>query len=196
MEITANVLTKYFTTFFPVLNWFSDQGTHFLNKIIFQLTSNLGVKHRYSTVYAPRSNETVESVCKEILRVMRAFCIETRTPEADWPKSVPAVQRTINNSPTCRLNGLAPITVHTGIKPGNPLNLALSGFSEKRIKFIDEVQLKHKLLLQDLFDALDAMHRDVSDTLSKARKQVIESHNAKIHVTPYKSTQGDYVLVK
>ena len=50
--------------------------------------SNLGAKHRFSTAYAPWSNGTVEAVRKEVLRVMRAFNSETRTPESDWPESV------------------------------------------------------------------------------------------------------------
>ncbi len=85
------------STFVPVLQWFS----------------SLGVKQRFSTVYAPWSNGTVESVCKEVLRVMHAFNSETRTPEADWPTTVQAIQSIINNSPSRRLGGRAPITVQT-----------------------------------------------------------------------------------
>ncbi len=82
------------------------------------LASSLGVKHRFFTVYAPWSNGTVESVCKEGLRVMHAFNSETLAPEAYRPYSVPAIQSIINNSPSRRLRGRAPITAHTGILPG------------------------------------------------------------------------------
>ncbi len=63
-ETSANVLNEYFTTFIPVLQWFSDQCPHFCNKVMQTLASSLRVKHRFSTVCAPWSNGTVESVCK------------------------------------------------------------------------------------------------------------------------------------
>ncbi len=45
-------------------------------------------------------NGTVESVCKEVLRVTHAFNPETRTREADWPTTVQEIQSIINNSPS------------------------------------------------------------------------------------------------
>ena len=101
---------------------------------------------------------------------MRAFNTETRTLESDWPKSVDAIQSIINNSPSRRLNGRAPITVHTGMEPGNPLNLALSTSGSKNVKSIDEVQLKQKLNIESILNALDVMHREVKATLTKTRK--------------------------
>ncbi len=123
----SNVLMEYFSTFLPVLEWFSDQGTHFCNKGMQKLSASLGVKHRFSTVYAPWSNVTIESVCKEVLRAMHAFNSETRTREADWPTNVQAMQSIINNSPSSRLGARAPFTVHTGMPLQNPLTVALSG---------------------------------------------------------------------
>ncbi len=52
-QTTANVLNEYFITFIPVLQWFSDQSPHFYNKVMHTLASSPGVKHRFSTVYAP-----------------------------------------------------------------------------------------------------------------------------------------------
>ncbi len=70
---------EYFSTFVPVLQWFSDQGPHFCNKVMQNLSTYLEVKHLFSTVYAPWSNGTVESVCKEVLRVMHA-CFQLGNP--------------------------------------------------------------------------------------------------------------------
>lgn len=52
-ETTAEVLMEYFTTFVPVLSWFSEQGTHFKNELIELLATVIGAKHRFSTVYVP-----------------------------------------------------------------------------------------------------------------------------------------------
>ena len=112
-QTTADVLMEYFSTFVPVLKWFSDQGSHFKNEVMEILATSLGAKHRFSSAYVPWSNGTVESVCKEVLRVMRALSSEFRIPESDWTKSVLAIQSIINNSPSRRLGNRAPITVHT-----------------------------------------------------------------------------------
>jgi len=49
--------------------------------------ASFGAKHRFSNAYAPWSKGTVESVCKEVLRIMRAFNTEMKKPEVDWPYS-------------------------------------------------------------------------------------------------------------
>lgn len=59
---TAEVLLEYFSTFVPVLKWFSDQGPHFANEVMEVLASALGARHRFSTAYVPWSNGTVEAV--------------------------------------------------------------------------------------------------------------------------------------
>ncbi len=186
---------EYFATFVPVLQWFSDQGPHFCNKVMQNLSNSLGVKHRFSTVYAPWSNGTVESVCKEVLRVMHAFNSETRTPEADWPTTVQAIQNIINNSPSRRLGRRAPITVYTGMPSGNPLPVARFGFKTRNVRSIDQARLQQKMNVDALLETLDQMHKDVDSSLSTSRKQAVERHNAKTHVVPYKPTVGDYVVV-
>ena len=90
------------------------------------LAKSFGARHRFSTAYVSSPNGKVESVCKQVLRVPRAICSEFNVEETDWTKSVSAVQSIINNSPSRRLGNRAPITVHTGMDPVNPLHLALS----------------------------------------------------------------------
>lgn len=116
---------EYFTTFIPVLMWFSDQGTHFKNQVMEVLAKSLGIKHSFSTPYVPWSNGTVEAVCKPVLRIMRAFSTKFKIHESDCPSTVPSIQNIINNTLSRRLGNKAPITVHTGMKSGNPQNLAL-----------------------------------------------------------------------
>ncbi len=69
--------------------------------------------------------------------MMHAFNSETHTLEADWPNSVPAMQTIINNSFSRRLDGRAPITVHTGMPSGNPLTLALTECNMQGVETTD-----------------------------------------------------------
>ncbi len=134
------------------------------------LSTSLGVKHRFSTVCAPWSNGIVESVCKEVLRVMHAFNSETRTPEADWSTTVQAIQSIIKNSLSRRLGGRVPITVHTGMPSGNPLTVALSGSKIRNVRSIDPARLRQKMNVDALLETLDQMHNEVDSSLSKSRK--------------------------
>ncbi len=140
-ETTANVFNEYFTTFIPVLQWFFDQRPHFCNKVMQTLASSPGVKHRFSTVYPPRSNGAVEFVCKEVLLEMHAFNSETLSSEADWPKSVPAIQSIINNPLSRRLGARAPITVDIGMPSENLLTVALTDCNIQDVERNDQAKM-------------------------------------------------------
>ena len=142
---TAAVLIEYFSTFVPVLKWFSDQGPHFCNEVMETLASNLGVRHRFSTAYVPWSNGIVEEVCKEVLRVLHALSTDMQVPETEWPTILLSLQSIINNSRTRRLGDLSPIKVHTGMDSGNPFSVALTIALERGVENIDEVKLNSTL---------------------------------------------------
>lgn len=192
---TVDILMEYFTTFVPVLKWFSDKGPHFCNEVMEGLAATLGVRHRFSTVYAPWTNGTVESVCKEVLRVLHAVSTEVQVPETEWPSVVPAIQSIINNSPSRRLNDLSPIKVHTGMDSGNPLSVALTIAKERGVRSLDETRILQNLRISEVMETLDNMHKDVRCSLQSSRKAAVDRHNRKTHVRAYKPSVGDFVLV-
>ncbi|CAM6097605.1 unnamed protein product [Calypogeia fissa] len=49
----------------------SDQGTHFMNSPIQELTTNYNIRHRFSTPYYPQCNGQVESTNKILLNTLR-----------------------------------------------------------------------------------------------------------------------------
>ncbi len=113
--------------------------------------------------------------------------LSTRKPavrKLNWPTTLQAIQSIINNSPSGRLGGRAPITVHTGMPPGNPLTVALSGSKIRKVRSIDQARLQQKMNVDALLETLDQMHKDVDSSLSTLRKQAVERHNAKTHVVP------------
>lgn len=189
------MLTEYFTAFVPVLFWFSDQGTHLKNEVMEILAKSLGAKHNFSTPYVPWSNGTVESVCKKFLRVMRAFSAEFQIPESDWPSTVPAIQSIINNTPTRRLGNRSPTAVHTCMKSGNHLHLAMTTVKYDDVSSVDVVRVLQNLKIENLLESLNNMHMSVNEMLSESRKNVIERHNARTGVYPCNPVKGDYVVV-
>jgi transposase InsO family protein len=68
----------------------SDRGTHFINKIIEQLTTKYLIKHRKSTPYHPRANgqteKTIGILCKIITKTVQGSNIDwdARIHDALW----------------------------------------------------------------------------------------------------------------
>ena len=118
-----------FNTFVPALYWFSDHGSYFKNQVTELLANSLGAKQKFWTKYLPLYNGTIEAVWWKFLRIMRQFSADFRIPEADRPISVTAIQSTTNNTSSRRLGSRSPITAHTGMDSGTPINLVLNSMN-------------------------------------------------------------------
>jgi hypothetical protein len=66
----------------------SDQGTHFINKIVEDLTGEFVVQHQKSTPYHPQENGTVEAFNKILETTLMKIFIVNRD---DWDLRVPTV---------------------------------------------------------------------------------------------------------
>ena len=119
-----NALLRWFSTWGVVTNLTSDQGAHFTSTVFAALTGRLGIRHHFTTAYCPFANGLVERANKTVLQHLRAICSEARLTLDQWPDILPVVQGIINASPCRALDGLAPVTVHCGMPPGNPLHTA------------------------------------------------------------------------
>ena len=57
----------------------SDQGSHFLNVVIHDLTAHYAVVHKKSTLYYPQANGLAESTNKTLQNVLKKIVNEHRT---------------------------------------------------------------------------------------------------------------------
>ena len=63
----------------------NDQGTHFINKIIHDLSTYYAVVHNKCTPYHPQANRLVESTNKTLQMILKKIVNENRT---DWDQKL------------------------------------------------------------------------------------------------------------
>ena len=90
---SSEVATKFIyeniiTRFRCPLTLISDQGTHFINKTIKNLTDQFHIDHRRSTAYHPQSNGAIESFNKTLTKGLTKIC---NTDKGNWDEKIPAV---------------------------------------------------------------------------------------------------------
>ena len=89
---TANSLLSWFSSFTVVEQWVSDQGSHSKNEVVKQLRDRLSTAHHFTLAYSPWSNGTVERICRELRRSLKAILFEFQMPLKAWLSAIPLVQ--------------------------------------------------------------------------------------------------------
>ena len=204
-EEAAAALTNWIGAFGMVTWVVSDQGSHFKNKLIHELTAEFHVKHHFSTAYSPWANGSVERVCREVIRSCKALCSEWRLAAKEWPAVVECVQSMLNHAPLRRL-GLqdinkpgvyrTPLEVFTGCRAVRPLMHASPFWEYEKVGFQDEVHLRQLLCIDQMQAALADMHKEVNERASSNRRRHVEAHNRKTNIKKINFTVGDFVLVR
>lgn len=192
-EVTAALL-HWFNLFGVVLQWISDQGSHFKSKVIEDLRRVLGGHHRFVVAYSPWANGTVEVVNRMVLRVVKALLSELKMRPAQWPVLMPVVQVALNMRPADRLGGIAPVTAFTQLPATTPLTVLFHPTTKKTVT-VDWVREEQKRNLDDAAQALEKMHKALSETAVRKRAVARARHEAKNGVEMPKFAEGDFVLV-
>ena len=110
----------------------SDQGSHFINKVIKQFTALVGTKHIKTIAYSKQENSIVERQNKEINRHIQGLIFESNS--LNYQDVLPFVQRILNST----------INLSTKLAPaqllfGNSINLDQGIFILK-----DEIPLQNR----------------------------------------------------
>ena len=193
-DAAASALLQWFSAFGVVPTWISDQGTHFKNMLIHSLNRALHAHHHFTVPHSPKSNGTVERVCREVLRCCRALLSEFRMFPTQWPHVLPLVQSMLNHTPRGSLGNRAPVTVFSGLPADNPLRLIVLPDRTQHTSFQAGRALK-LMNTERLLKVLDEIHKDVSERRPKHRDAAIRQHNEKTGVKHANFMVGDFVLM-
>lgn len=85
-EETARHLLEYIAIFGSPKEILSDQGTEFVNQVVEHLTRTLGIVHRVTSAYNPRTNGQTERFNKTLVEMLSKYA--EGNPEA-WDKWIP-----------------------------------------------------------------------------------------------------------
>jgi transposase InsO family protein len=187
-EVTALALLDWFKRFGLVLEWESDQGTHFLNDLMRRMQELLRCTHHFTVAYAPWSNGRVERVNRELREILSVMMQEAELPAEQWPYVLPAVNAAINNNISDALGGLCPRTVFLGRPRVDPLDI------------IYNPSTKQFVLAPPPPEGIREWATSLANDLRSHQETVAEVKH-RMHVakepsgTPLNIHVGDYVLV-
>ena len=189
------VLGAWNATFSAPDYWISDGGSHFVNTLMTNLRERFGTRQHTTLAYTPWSNGTAERCCREVLRALRALVAELKLSPRQWPALVDCVQAILNHSPLERLGGRCPLEAFAGLKPQRPLAHAAPVADFQEVRSLDQAKATQLIEVNRLQAALESLHRDVDEKVSKTRRRQVERHNQKTNVRAANFAVGDFVLV-
>ena len=149
-EAAADALSTWVGSFGSMKWIVSDQGSHFYNQLVQNLTRQFHCRHHFTTPYCPWANGSVERICREVLRGCRALLSEWRLAPTDWPAVTECLQCMLNHAPLRSLRPRreeeprefrTPLEVFTGHKPRRPLLRALPVEKYPKCLAMDEIEL-------------------------------------------------------
>lgn len=145
----------------------------------------------------------MERSFKEVLRISEAVLYKWILPDIQWPATVKAIQKVINQSPLKRLGKTSegrtqyPMEIFTGLRPA-PLLIPTTPLRKQRdMRAIHEVRIKEIANdLSALQEALEHVHKEVSGNNSANRSRARRVQNVKTKIVLLNIDLGGYVTVR
>ncbi|KAE9073379.1 hypothetical protein PF010_g25098 [Phytophthora fragariae] len=120
-SVTVEALLAWHARFGVPPTWISDQGSHFKNEVVAELSRRLRTQQEFTPAYCPWINGSVERVNRDILQVIRTMILEYKINHTDWPYLMPMVQASVNHTAEPSLGNKAPVELFTGLPCLTPL---------------------------------------------------------------------------
>ena len=112
-----------------------------------------------------------------------------------WPRAFPIVQALLNSTPLHGLGNGAPITAFTALPPDSALDVIKNKSGQETSTLqIDSIRAHQVAQIDKVLMAVEGMHREVTESVSKARRMRVKAHNRRTDVRACKFDIVDYLL--
>ena len=182
-SFVVDSLMHWFSLFGYPQVFISDQGSHFKNTVMTELTERYAIAHHFTTPYCPWANGSVERANRDILKVFRVMLSEYRMDVNRWSELISLVQFSLNNLPRRNLAMHAPITVMTGLPKMSPLE---DLFKKSEFYGEDTNVVQVRKVIAESLDSIDRIHKRVLEVAPPKQSHHVKEIN--FHI-------GDFVLV-
>ena len=166
--VVVQAILNWYARFGHAKRWITDGGSHFCNEVLSELRRLCNADHHVVVAYSSQSNGQVERVHREVWTGLRAICAESKLNHGCWPQLLPLVAAVWNHSPSTALDGLAPVTVHCGLPPINPVAVVFLP-TERDLQPVDVSTVDFKAHVQRLQSQLFETHQRVRDQPGRHR---------------------------
>ncbi|KAE8901206.1 hypothetical protein PF005_g14331 [Phytophthora fragariae] len=120
-SVTVEALLAWHARLGVPPTWISDQGTHFKNEVVAELSRRLRTQQEFTPAYCPWINGSIERVNRDILQVIRTTILEYKINQTDWPYLMLMLQTSLNHTAVPSLGNKAPVELFTGLPCPTPL---------------------------------------------------------------------------
>jgi hypothetical protein len=185
-ESTVTCLMEWIGIFGSPSYVVSDKGSAMKSHVFAKLLKAHGIVHHMVNIDS-HSGNVVERTIRTILSVFRKLLSELQLPERLWSNYATSVQRTINNTPTPRLLGKAPIQVFIQLEQQDAINSIVH--SASNLPEVSEDRLR--MIVQEAVDQIpDSIDTSAIDAQHARNKKRLDAKAKSPHFTI-----GDFVLL-
>lgn len=188
--VAAQAIMDWHSRFGAPGLWISDNGSHFKNEVVSEVSKRLNSNQKFSLAYSPWINGSVERLNKDIIQVLRAMCLEYQVDIKDWTYFVAALQANLNHTPVPSLGNHAPVELFCVLPAVSPLSFYLNE-DQKRLVDLGELPDHIETKLEALRESAQLMHKKVIDARSKQTKR---NQRKPKHTLKPNFDEGDFVL--
>jgi hypothetical protein len=164
----------------------SDKGSAMKSHVFSSLLRAHGVQHHIVNIDS-HSGNAVERTIRTILSIFRKLLSELQLPDHEWSNYSTSVQRTLNNTPTPRLHGKAPIQVFIQLEQQDAIKSLMHTASE-----VESVSEQH---LREIILAAANEEPEATDTTAIESQHMTNKKRRNIKAEPIHFTIGDFVLL-
>jgi RNase H-like domain found in reverse transcriptase/Reverse transcriptase (RNA-dependent DNA polymerase) len=189
-KTTALTILEWAGMFGMPKKWVSDQGTHFKNEVLEEISRLGGVHHVLILAYCPWRRGTVERLNRDILQVIKAMLLEFRVPQGQWPGLLLAIQNNVNHTPCEMLAWFSGCNFFTGLPLSSPIDYIFE--SQAKIPRVIDMSVDAiKSKLESMRASHAQLHQRAADIKEERRMRSMVNQRG---VQECNFHVGDYVL--